>query len=242
MWDVYGEKFEPYSKHTLKFFYLERGKFASNCAIDFNLPVEPTGELWIEKQLDDTLVKKQRNEDFDFEIDLQLSQEKALEELTYHIYDSFMDYDENLSTPKLVGEGKLSPVDAVPFDHFTGTVQLKHGQFVVINDLPSGTTYTATEIEREGQLSYTTHVKNGFVIHQQNKTIWEDPIPGKSVSDKVSIKSTNRVRFINSVTYELPNTGGPGRAVFWLAGAALVIGGALGLCYQRVRKGRRSRY
>lgn len=47
-----GETFADYSKHTLKFFYLERGAAVANCSIRFNIPVLPAGSLSVQKQFD----------------------------------------------------------------------------------------------------------------------------------------------------------------------------------------------
>ena len=49
---VFGQKFAPHSKHTLTFFYLERGAAASNCALRFNLPSVPPQSLVVAKQLE----------------------------------------------------------------------------------------------------------------------------------------------------------------------------------------------
>ena len=47
-----GETFADYSKHTLKFFYLERGAAVANCKIRFNIPVLPAGSLSVQKQFE----------------------------------------------------------------------------------------------------------------------------------------------------------------------------------------------
>lgn len=49
--EAYGINLEPNSKHTLKFFYLERGSGTSNCSIDFNMPVIPSGDFIVAKQV-----------------------------------------------------------------------------------------------------------------------------------------------------------------------------------------------
>ena len=47
-----GEKvFADYSSHTIKFFYLERGGWVSNCKIRFNMPILPPGELNVKKEV-----------------------------------------------------------------------------------------------------------------------------------------------------------------------------------------------
>ena len=49
-WNSNNTTYKNYTKHTLKFFYLERGAFVANCKIDFNIPVLPSGSLSVQKQ------------------------------------------------------------------------------------------------------------------------------------------------------------------------------------------------
>lgn len=51
-WNYGNNTFENYTKHTLKFFYLERGAAISNCKIRFNIPVLPSGSLSVQKLFD----------------------------------------------------------------------------------------------------------------------------------------------------------------------------------------------
>lgn len=58
-----GETFADYSKHTLKFFYLERGAAVANCGIRFNIPVLPAGSLSVQKQFEGI---EKYNDDYEF--------------------------------------------------------------------------------------------------------------------------------------------------------------------------------
>ena len=51
-WNGDNITFANYTKHTLKFFYLERGAAISNCKIRFNIPVLPSGSLSVQKLFD----------------------------------------------------------------------------------------------------------------------------------------------------------------------------------------------
>lgn len=51
-WDESGEVFADYTKHTLKFFYLERGAAVANCKLDFYLPTLPAESLTVGKELE----------------------------------------------------------------------------------------------------------------------------------------------------------------------------------------------
>jgi len=50
-WNASGTTFADYSKHTFKFFYLERGAGSSNCKMTFNLPTLPDESLTVTKEL-----------------------------------------------------------------------------------------------------------------------------------------------------------------------------------------------
>lgn len=50
-WNDAGTSFADYTKHTLKFFYLERGAAVANCLLDFRLPTLPDKSLTVSKDL-----------------------------------------------------------------------------------------------------------------------------------------------------------------------------------------------
>ena len=56
------------SNFTLKFYYLERGGNASNCKIQFNLPVVPSQGITIQKQLSGKDLEDYRDNDFQFRV------------------------------------------------------------------------------------------------------------------------------------------------------------------------------
>lgn len=62
-WNEDSTTFKNYTKHTLKFFYLERGAAVANCKIRFNIPVLPSGSVSIQK---DFLGTELSNEDYEF--------------------------------------------------------------------------------------------------------------------------------------------------------------------------------
>lgn len=229
MWtDVFGAKFQDYSHHTLKFFYLERGRNASNCAIDFNLPMDANGALWVEKELDKVAPKQ--NEAFTFDVKLNVPNGKTLGNATYAVYESFMDYDAKKDVRPLQEEQKLQ-VD----QNNVASFQLKHGQFAVLRYLPSGTSYTVTE--REGDFPYTTNIKAGEIYNENGGTIWEEGTTlAKEHSDFIKIENTDRIRFVNSVTYELPSTGGVGARMFGIAGAVLLLISLAGVWHNTAKR------
>ena len=62
-WNNDNSTFENYTRHTLKFFYLERGAAISNCKIRFNIPVLPSGSLSVQKLFEGT---DEYNDDHEF--------------------------------------------------------------------------------------------------------------------------------------------------------------------------------
>lgn len=65
MWNDNKTTLANYTKHTLKFFYLERGGSVANCKIRFNIPVLPNGSLSVQKQFVDT---DKYSEDYEFRL------------------------------------------------------------------------------------------------------------------------------------------------------------------------------
>ena len=59
-----GNTYEKYTYHTLKFFYLERGAGVTNCKINFNMPVLPSGTLTVQKQFNGTELRPNENYEF----------------------------------------------------------------------------------------------------------------------------------------------------------------------------------
>lgn len=63
-----GDTFIDYSSHTLKMFYMERGKGASNLHMKFNIPVIPPGQVQVKKELSNTDKEKYANVEFAFQV------------------------------------------------------------------------------------------------------------------------------------------------------------------------------
>lgn len=231
LWDLFQGMFSPYSKHTLKFFYMERGKFASNCAIRFNLPLEPTGYLWLEKELRPE--QKENTTEFVFDVQLTPPEGYGLEDSTYTVYESYQAYDQGETVVPIPEKIELPfPAD--------GRISLQAGQFAVFQQLPSGTTYSITE---EDPGNYAVTVKKGVIRKKNGPVLWKDEVHETSQSGQIGIQITDRIHFINSTAIELPHTGGHGVIYYMVTGFLLLFCSGYGfyknlIWRKRTRKGK----
>ena len=193
--------------HTLSFFYTERGLSGSTCYMQFTLPSvssvpvqHDTGKLTIQKEVVGTADSTQ-----EFTFDIELSD-------TTDVY-AIQRYDED---GNLYGEDGPSPIEGGK-----GTFTLKDGEYVVIDYLPYGTTYTITETNVSGGCTVSNTVNDGETSYSV------------SASGTISEGQDGSVVFTNRFMPKLPQTGGPGILFFSLGGAALVCASAYGFYRRR---------
>lgn len=60
--------FKKYTKHTLKFFYMERGGNISYCRLKFNLPVVPAGAVSVKATTEGVLPVQAEDQDYTFQL------------------------------------------------------------------------------------------------------------------------------------------------------------------------------
>lgn len=121
-------------KHTLKFFYTERGLSGSTCYMQFTLPsvsvAQPshnTGNLVIQKQTDSTMANP--DQEYEFEIRLRDAAGNELpDEYAYTKYDAAGNPIEN----NIILRDKQ-------------TFTLKTGEYILCNFLPDGAVFTVEE-------------------------------------------------------------------------------------------------
>lgn len=121
------EDFGDYSQHTIDFFYLERGNYASNCKLKFNLPTIPKNSVIVTKEIETEKgqsVNYGQNIDFEFNIK---KQGKNLANTDYTIMEN----------GKKVDEGKTDG---------NGNFTLRHGQSAVFEGFYANENYEVTEI------------------------------------------------------------------------------------------------
>lgn len=136
LWD-YIEKGDA-GKHTLKFYYTERGLSGSTCYMQFTLPsvssVTPTyqnGQLKIEKE-----VVGEADPDAEFSFDISISSDDGLAEGSDYAIVRYSPDGQRIESSLLSGG--------------TGAFKLKADECVLIDYLQHGTRYTIEETNADG--------------------------------------------------------------------------------------------
>lgn len=196
-------------KHTLKFFYTERGASGSTCWMQFTLPSvssgivdKPTGNIKNTLTVGKTVSGANTDQEFEFVINF-----KKGNELLTHCY-SYVIKDANSTDEDNVESGSITS---------GGSFKLKDGQFIIINNLPDGATYTIKEKDYSGYLS------------EINGTVEAD----RTAEGNIDWSKDDVVSYINQeIAYELPETGGTGLLLYTIAGVFSIIIGA-GFMYKK---------
>lgn len=122
--------FKNFSPHDMKFFYLERGAGASNCKIEFNMPVLPKDSITIGKAISNYDEGAYSDVDFEFEVYTGAGDTK----------DKYTKVTSgNYTLVKADGTRKICPIDS------SGKIILRHGEQAIINDLQQGMNYYVKE-------------------------------------------------------------------------------------------------
>lgn len=209
LWD-YIEKGDA-GKHTLKFYYTERGLSGSTCYMQFTLPSVSedipqyqNGQLEIKKQ-----VVGNADPDTEFSFDITIDTADGMEHQSDY---AIVRYD---ATGKQIDRSLLSDGK--------GTFNLKADEYVIIDYLQHGTKYTITETEVPDSCIVSSTIDSG------------EPIQSATVTGTTPVGKNSIVLFTNTFRPKLPNTGGPGTIVFTLGGAAVIATAVTYGFYQRKR-------
>ena len=198
-------------KHTLKFYYTERGLSGSTCYMQFTLPSVSSGtpqyqngQLKVQKQVVGTA-----DPDTEFSFDINIwSDDHSAEGSDYSIVRYNADGTQQIETT-LLTDGK-------------GTFKLKANEYVIIDYLQHGTHYTIKETNVDG-FTVSNTIDNGT------------PNQSAEVTGTTPVGKNSIVLFTNTFRPKLPNTGGPGTLAFTLGGAAVIVTGLTYGFYQRKR-------
>lgn len=214
LWD-YIEKGSS-GTHTLSFFYTERGASGSSCYMQFTLPsvssITPeqnTGTLRVEKEVVATDGVQYEDTEFQFKI---------------HFTDANGNWlPDDYSYTRYSADGSVIETDIIIYDG--GTFRLKDGEYVIIKYLPIGTKYYISET---GMTGYVTSVSvNGTIT------------ASAEAQGTIKRQTTDIVRYINTTTYVLPNTGGAGTKLYTTGGLLLMAAPLLYGCVMRRKRERR---
>ncbi|MCI8488795.1 MAG: LPXTG cell wall anchor domain-containing protein [Lachnospiraceae bacterium] len=242
------------NKHTLKFFYTERGASGSSCWMQFTIPSvssmtpettdEDFGHLEVDKKIfitangNDYLVKdiyheNQQQADFcnEKEFTFTIALQGLVDDYAYVKYDR----DGNpINTSD--GSGILAWDTISNGETFT----LKDGEYISIRYLPAGTGYTITEEKDEGEGKTGVQIQ-GIVYDSTHITVDQnDEIKDLKAEGTIKPTQTSKVHYVNKYhAYELPKTGGTGKTPYTMAGVIGVFGA--GLLYRKKFRERRVR-
>ncbi|MBE6764718.1 MAG: carboxypeptidase regulatory-like domain-containing protein [Ruminococcaceae bacterium] len=130
-----GNTLKDFTIHTLTFFYLERGGEASNCKLDFNLPVVPDGALSVQKKLDGIVTEAAANKDFTF----ILSDENGapMANAAYSV----------LKTDGTTESGKTTDAE--------GKFSVKANEIAIFKDVEAGVDCSVLQLTEAGDATYS---------------------------------------------------------------------------------------
>lgn len=129
--------FADYTSHSLKFFYMERGRGDSNCSIKFNLPPRPTNSIEIVKSLANSDKEKYTSADFQFKAYLEDEEERNQDPVQYNAIPE--------GTPYRVKKND-SLTDEVRYVGENNIFTLKAGESAVFEGIDSGLRFYAEEV------------------------------------------------------------------------------------------------
>lgn len=196
-------------RHTLSFFYTERGASGSTCYMSFTLPSVSSattgrdmGQLKIGKTLS---ASQDALSDVEYEFKVTLTASENGPELDGRYSYTRMDSSDK-STYGTVASGE--------------TIKLRHGETALIDGLPAGTYYEVEEL--------TT---GGYEIFANNEK-------GTIAKGKITDGTATPADFVNTpLAYTLPVTGDTGPLKYTLEGLCLTAG-ALFLLYKIKARGK----
>ena len=201
-------------EHTLKFYYTERGLSGSTCYMQFTLPSVSTvppayqnSQLRVEKE-----VEGPADPSAEFSFDITIA----------HTDQAVANSDYSIARYK--DDGTF--VESTLLSGGTGTFKLKADEYVIINYLQHGTTYTIRE----------TNVPDGCIV--SNTIDSGTPSQSETVTGSIQQGAGTVVVFTNAFRPKLPNTGGTGTTLFVFGGMFLMGLAYAGITYRK-RKGMR---
>ena len=193
-----SDTFADYTSHSLKLFYMERGRGDSNCSIKFNLPPRPTNSIEIVKSLANSDKEKYTSTDFQFKAYLEDEEDRNQELVQYNAIPE--------GTPYRVKKND-SLTDEVRYVGANNIFTLKAGESAVFEGIDSGLRFYAEEV---GILSdqfdkvditdweVTYHDLNGKLVETSNGKVPEQTETYLARSEEKTAGNAARVEFKNT--------------------------------------------
>ena len=193
-----SDTFADYTSHSLKLFYMERGRGDSNCSIKFNLPPRPTNSIEIVKSLANSDKEKYTSTDFQFKAYLEDEEDRKQEPVQYNAIPE--------GTPYRVKKND-SLTDEVRYVGANNIFTLKAGESAVFEGIDSGLQFYAEEV---GILSdqfdkvditdweVTYHDLNGKLVETSNGKVPEQTETYLARSEEKTAGNAARVEFKNT--------------------------------------------
>ena len=193
-----SDTFADYTSHSLKLFYMERGRGDSNCSIKFNLPPRPTNSIEIVKSLANSDKEKYTSTDFQFKAYLEDEEDRKQEPVQYNAIPE--------GPPYRVKKND-SLTDEVRYVGANNIFTLKAGESAVFEGIDSGLQFYAEEV---GILSdqfdkvditdweVTYHDLNGKLVETSNGKVPEQTETYLAQSEEKTAGNAARVEFKNT--------------------------------------------
>lgn len=193
-----SDTFADYTSHSLKLFYMERGRGDSNCSIKFNLPPRPTNSIEIVKSLENSDKEKYTSTDFQFKAYLEDEEDRNQELVQYNVIPE--------GTPYRVKKND-SLTDEVRYVGANNIFTLKAGESAVFEGIDSGLWFYAEEV---GILSdqfdrvditdwkVTYHDLNEKLVETSNGKVPEQTETYLARSEEKTAGNAARVEFKNT--------------------------------------------
>ena len=198
IFNINSNTFADYTSHSLKFFYMERGRGDSNCSIKFNLPPRPTNSIEIVKSLANSDKEKYTSTDFQFKAYLEDEEDRNQNPVQYNAIPE--------GTPYRVKKND-SLTDEVRYVGENNIFTLKAGESAVFEGIDSGLQFYAEEV---GILSdqfdkvditdweVTYHDLNGALVGTSKDKVPEQTKTYLARSEEKTAGNAARVEFKNT--------------------------------------------
>ena len=150
--------FKNFSPHDMKFFYLERGAGASNCKIEFNMPVLPKDSITIRKEISNYEQGAYSDVEFEFELYTgEAGEDKDdFDQVTTGTY-TLIKADGTRMLNQRITEGKI---------------KLKHGeQALFSNQFDQGTKYYVKETGLSSNTYDEVIIESSGIVNENDDSI-----------------------------------------------------------------------